>query len=228
MAAPVLFRYLRLKRRPAAARVRRINVAVGRLFGDSNITDYLNASASRDGLISPDQRSGEDLTDVVFFVGKFMRDGFEREFEAALAVQNEEKRNSLRNELIADFRKRLIRHITGEIANEGRLEAYFRVAAAYGLPAQEWLKPETERISESENLEFRNAVTKSLVATSLRVPERVECESAITHAFNLYCANAYKRWLVDLDKSVEFARSIGYHTAREEIFSQLAKGETPK
>lgn len=225
MAAPVLFRYLRAKRRPSAPMVRRINAAVGKLFGEPNITNYLSAVASRDDLISADGRSVEDFTDVLSFLLKDMRDGFESEFRVAFVSLSELNRISLRADLIADFRRRLIRHVTGEISTETKLEAYLRIIYAYGIPARDWLKPEMTHERESDARTFHNAVTVSLASTSLRVTERTECETAIGVAFGNYCTRVLDEHIRDTRRIEDSLYQLGYHKAREEIFSQLAKGK---
>ena len=235
MAAPVLFRYLRAKRRPSAPMVRRINNILGKLFGQPNITDYLSAVASRDDLVSADGRSLEDFTDVLSFVSKDMRDGYDLEFRRAFANQPELNRTSLRSDLIAEFRRRLIRHVTGEVSSEPKLEAFVRIISSFGLPARDWIKPEITKENESDAWIFYNAVIKSLASTSLCLSERLDCEFAITSAFRAYMLRFFRdneRFATaraeSTERIIKSSYDLGYITARAEIFNQLAKGETPK
>lgn len=224
MKAPVLFRYLRSQRQPAAPRVRRINSALGTYFGHPLIESYLNALACRDGLISADDDSDRHFEDAITIVASSMREGFVAAFRSSHAKLSPFEKASLRDRTLIEFRTRLVSRLIRVVPSESIIESYFKLAQEYALPGREWLHlDDFHKIDEAQRL-FRDVLTRTLTLTSLSVREQLRIEGAVLEAFHQASFAITKEWCVALNKATKDAHELGYSNGTTDQLENRIEG----
>ena len=195
---PVLHRYLRGVRRPPPTKVRGINTAFGAMLEQPNVRDYLNAVACQDEIISPDTRSDDDVSDVLLIVSRNMRDGFVSAFYDLLSAQPPEVRKALSASLVAEFRKRLVRHVTGRLNEETFLDAFLRLTHVHRLDIEHWLSSHSEIEHEKSEERLAFEIQDALKDFVTSIADRMKCESRIMSAVYTHLADQTREFFLEM------------------------------
>jgi transcriptional regulator with XRE-family HTH domain len=224
IAPPGLFRYLQGQRVPPISRLRTINAALAQMLGEPNVGAYLNAIATRDGLLPADERFEEDFGDELSLVAAHMREGFLEALRSELRDREDAGRPFI-DDLVSEVRERLIRHIKGQQIKETRLESFLRLAKTNGLPGHDWLKSNTEIESARRKKRLDFELQEILRDTPLSTQDRIRCESRIRALIADMHLEERERQLAERMREIESAERIGRLEAESKIYSKLSKGE---